>query len=189
MIPNASAHIRHGEDHATPWCHQVTCGKEDLHVSASSHPGCASKGTHELIVIFGRAAPTYFLEKYAQTWTTNTTRNIMIHPSETTPSVLEQSNQWRWIEISATSIAWNRSSVGLARKIWVHHSCRTVVTLTVLLQYYDKTHNASKVKDIQKDASVGTLSLKNIGLSKEKLHGYQGWHRMRQQRHLPHGGW
>jgi hypothetical protein len=54
--------------------HQATRGKEDLHVSASSQLGYASKGTHELIVIFGRAAQTYFLEKYAQTWTMNTMR-------------------------------------------------------------------------------------------------------------------
>jgi len=56
------------------------------------------------------------------------------------------------------------------------------------LKYYNKTHNASKINDIPKDASVGTLSLKNIGRSKEKLHGCQGWHRVRQQRHPPHGG-
>jgi hypothetical protein len=38
---------------------QATRGKEDLHLSASSQLGCASKGTHGLIVFFGRAAPTY----------------------------------------------------------------------------------------------------------------------------------
>jgi len=34
------------------------------------------------------------------------------------------------------------------------------------LKYYNKTHNASKTKDILKDASVGMLSLKNIGRAK-----------------------